>query len=117
MVEYPDSGAVVLQTYLDPRECTSMSPGRDISSSGGTRNHRLRDQGGEAIPAALDDEDDVDISRADDAAPVLVGVVVAGSSEEAREARRAAARLERVAREFQKEWTAQSTDRGVTAND
>ena len=45
-------------------------------------------------------------SDLDAAAPRLVGVVVAASHDEAKEARRAAARLERVGREFQKEWTA-----------
>ncbi|POR32598.1 Uncharacterized protein TPAR_07182 [Tolypocladium paradoxum] len=95
MVEYPDAGAVVLQSYLDPRE----SPSAERNNPGGL----LHKVGG----------DDGAATRPDDAAPVLVGVVVAGSSDDAREARRAAARLERVGREFQKEWAAQGAERSA----
>ncbi|KAI1336801.1 hypothetical protein F5Y15DRAFT_393225 [Xylariaceae sp. FL0016] len=49
-----------------------------------------------------DEEEDEEDS---DAPPMLVGLVVAGSSDEALEARRAAVRLERVGREVQKKWT------------
>ncbi|KAK5987543.1 hypothetical protein PT974_11675 [Cladobotryum mycophilum] len=94
MVEYPDSGAVVLQSFLDPRE-----------SGGGS--------GASSDPEPGKDDD----GRLDDGVPALVSVVVAGSPEEAREARRAAARLERVGKEFQKEWVAQGMDRGGDGTD
>ncbi|PNY28579.1 Uncharacterized protein TCAP_01499 [Tolypocladium capitatum] len=97
MVEYPDAGAVVLQSYLDPRE----SPPADRNGSAGPM-HRNDGSG-----------DDGAAMRSDDAVPVLVGVVVAGSSDDAWEARRAAARLERVGREFQKEWVAQGAERSA----
>lgn len=104
MVEYPDSGAVILHTYLDPRETAS-------NGSVGSAHGKEGDN-----PASTDEDDTPTLNQQseDDAAPMLVGVVVAGSSDEAREARRAAARLERVGREFQKEWLAQ-TDRGLSS--
>ncbi|KAL7790403.1 hypothetical protein V8C37DRAFT_384241 [Trichoderma ceciliae] len=110
MVEYPDSGAVVLQSYLDPRESGDGCG----HSSGPAPASKFKDGSDADVDA------DVDAARtADDAvAPVLIGVVVAASSDDAGEARRAAARLERIGREFQKEWVAQGleqdTDGGST---
>lgn len=99
MVEYPDRGPVVLQSYLDPREAA------DAAVNGGAG-------GGPDAEPAKEHQDASDETRSEDAAPVLVGVVVAGSADEAREARRAASRLERVARDFQREWAAESQERG-----
>ncbi|GAO14678.1 uncharacterized protein UV8b_04636 [Ustilaginoidea virens] len=101
MVEYPDHGAVVLQTYLDPRESSAAASACACACA--------RGKDGDTIASV--DDDDADLQQSEDAAPLLVGVIVAGSSDEAREARRAAARLERVGREFQREWMAQ-TERG-----
>ncbi|KAI3326712.1 hypothetical protein HD806DRAFT_415252 [Xylariaceae sp. AK1471] len=51
-----------------------------------------------------EDEHDIDNEENADAPPILVGIVVAPSSDETLEARRAAARLERVGREIQGRW-------------
>jgi hypothetical protein len=128
MVEYPDRGPVVLQSYLDPRDLSprheqqSRSPGptsqphasSSSSVAGGMRDLQLdeteqsRPRGGSG--RRVEDED---ASRPEDAAPSLIGVVVAGTADEAREARRAASRLEKVGKEFQREWAAESRERGV----
>ncbi|KAM0424587.1 hypothetical protein ACHAPT_010113 [Fusarium lateritium] len=116
MVEYPERGPVVLHSYLDPRDTAEASSSSNVaaapppvssssrpgSAPGSSHGPESRS---EASPSAKDDP------RSEDAAPLLVGVVVAGSADEAREARRASARLERVGREFQKEWVAESQDR------
>lgn len=88
MVEYPDRGPVVLQSYLEP-------PGTEA----------------QATKTAEDEDESTGGSKpqGDEPAPTLIGVVVAGSADEAREARRAAGRLERVGREFQKEWASDIT--------
>lgn len=116
MVEYPDSGAVVLQSYLDPRE--SGGGGADhISEPDSFSKYKYKDGHGHGHIADDDDSSSIrtpDTARpatADDSvAPTLISVVVAATSDDAREARRAAARLERIGREFQREWTAQGLE-------
>ena len=51
----------------------------------------------------------------EDSPPRLVGVVVAGSADQTREARKAAARLERVGRDFQKDWIVDGVTEGGEA--
>ncbi|KAK0765444.1 hypothetical protein N5P37_001379 [Trichoderma harzianum] len=106
MVEYPDSGAVVLQSYLDPRE----SGGGHSEPEPGSKYKHGHDHDHDADADADPDDATARTGSDDAAAPVLIGVVVAASSDDAREARRAAARLERIGREFQKEWAAQGLE-------
>ncbi|PNP42938.1 hypothetical protein TGAM01_v201574 [Trichoderma gamsii] len=117
MVEYPDSGAVVLQSYLDPRESGGGSGVDHISSEPDSfSKYKYKDE----HEHMADDDDDSSSTRTpdtarpatvdDSVAPVLISVVVAATSDDAREARRAAARLERIGREFQREWTAQGLE-------
>ncbi|TVY49756.1 hypothetical protein LOCC1_G000636 [Lachnellula occidentalis] len=51
-----------------------------------------------------EEEDDNEGTNAANAPPLLIGTVVARTADSAGDARRAAARLERVGREFQREW-------------
>lgn len=89
MVEYPDRGAVILQSFIDPEEPT----GRPGTSSHDSTSTSTRGSGNK--PDGEEDEDKP---------PRLVSVVVAKSADQTKEARRAAARLEKIGRDFQKEW-------------
>ncbi|KAI1389742.1 uncharacterized protein F4822DRAFT_428083 [Hypoxylon trugodes] len=65
------------------------------------RLQQLQLQGSSSIidePTIAEEEEDVN------APPMLIGIVVAPNADEARDARRAAARLERVGREIQTRW-------------
>ncbi|RDA83150.1 hypothetical protein CP532_3184 [Ophiocordyceps camponoti-leonardi (nom. inval.)] len=135
MVEYPDRGPVLLYSYLDPLDAALSSRNPDASSSppspcssplppssssssyfpddaaaviskhGRPNPNQGRSHKNETEPDVRRDNHAHD-SKAQEPAPFLVGLVVAASPDDAPEARRAAARLERVGREFQREWTA-----------
>lgn len=106
MVEYPDRGPVVLHSYLDPRDAPD-APGSGAGSAAHPSS-AVTTPGAAPSAAHFEPPNPKDDPRFEDAAPMLIGVVVAGSAEEAREARRAAARLEHVGREFQREWVTES---------
>ncbi|RGP79179.1 hypothetical protein FLONG3_2750 [Fusarium longipes] len=118
IVEYPDRGPVVLHSYLDPRDAVDASTNntaavvssRPGSAPGSSHVPDQRAPRSEPAPTSHGDP------RSEDAAPPLVGVVVAGSADEAREARRASARLERVGREIQKEWAAENSQERANEN-
>lgn len=128
MIEYPDSGAVVLQSYLDPRESGGSVDGIASEPDSFAKYKYKDDHEHEHEHIADDDDDDSSSTRTPDTArpatadgsvaPTLISVVVAATSDDAREARRAAARLERIGREFQREWTAQGLeqDDGTSSN-
>lgn len=93
MVEYLDAGPVVLHTYLHSCEADDASPAHIRQGPADSRSG----------PGPQSDH-----ARPEDSAPMLVGVVVAPTSDEARDARRAAVRLEKIGRQFQREWIAQA---------
>ena len=136
MVEYPDRGALVLQSYLDPAASiasatTTTTTASHHSSSrpetphqghhsrpdtangdgggGGGGDLRVGSSHGKGKSPARQPEA---VISPEDAPPMLVSVVVAGSADQAHEARRAAEKLERVGREFQREWLEDSSGRG-----
>lgn len=95
MVEYPDHGAVVLQSYIEPAGSTASNNPASPSTATSTSST-------EAAAAAAG-------ADPDEAPPRLVSVVVAASADQTREARRAAARLERLGHDFQREWVAETS--------
>ncbi|GKU01659.1 hypothetical protein FLAG1_03814 [Fusarium langsethiae] len=118
MVEYPDRGPVVLYSYLDPRDAVDTTTNNAVATtlsrpgSAPGSSHGIDQRAPRSEPAPVSYSD----PRSEDAAPPLIGVVVAGSADEAREARRASARLERVGREIQKEWAAESSQERANEN-
>jgi hypothetical protein len=133
MIEYPDRGALILQSYLDPaaalpasaHAATSPSPvqprtPQQSHSRPGTTNGDTPGEGGGGSSATSVSNGRIDelakklegsTLAAEDAPPMLVSLVVAGSADQASEARRAAEKLERIGREFQREWLSDSAGR------
>ncbi|KAI1186812.1 hypothetical protein F5B17DRAFT_345363 [Nemania serpens] len=85
------------------------APDDDKNDDHHHNNHNNNNQplgyGGQHPLFLADDADPDDEDENPDAPPMLVGIVVAASSDATLEARRAAARLEHVGREIQGQWS------------
>ncbi|CAG9949713.1 unnamed protein product [Clonostachys rosea f. rosea IK726] len=117
MVEYPDRGPVILQSFLDPAAVRVPTQRHERSRPPTAKDEGSANGGSqkagewEAEVGEVDDRpasSDGDL-QAEDAPPALVSIVVAGSADQAREARKAAAKLERVGRDFQREWASENS--------
>lgn len=131
MIETRSPGPILLHSYLNPRpnqrpqsrHTTGHENGRQIAeqvrqdqvplsgtSVGDSSSSR---KGDEVMRNGVDYGKDLEGENGDSPSeesslyqpPLLVASVIVGSSREAGEARRAAARLEKMGRDFQAEWT------------
>jgi hypothetical protein len=126
MIETNASGPVILHSYLNPQSLqpannTSEVNGRgiveqareDLRPLSATTQESSVGPRGETSEAAVNGieygqdgvvEEGVSEESTVQQPPLLIATVVAPSAVEAGEARRAAARLEKMGREFQREW-------------
>lgn len=124
MIETQSSGAIVLHSYLNPlptqrpssRRIQSRESGDGIADQtraelrqihGSGDNDNGEEQGSEVLVNGVggldfDDADDTDNDSIQP--PLLIASVVGSSAAQSGDARRAAARLERTGRTFQREW-------------
>jgi hypothetical protein len=127
MIEHSSNGPILLHSYINP------------TLSGSVVTRSLIDRARNLLPAGADQVDDEErgshavvgrgaVSRAQEepdasedgtnAPPMLLSTVIAPSADSALEARRASARLERVGREVQTQWTqAQQRDESARTGD
>ncbi|KAH6682609.1 hypothetical protein B0J14DRAFT_468308 [Halenospora varia] len=117
MIETQSHGPVVLHSFLNPRR-GNESRMRSLSGS-----RRIVEQAREELRplSGSTEEDDDNKDRAEGNSsthvpPMLIATVVAPSATDAGEARRMAARLEKVGGDFQKEWVIEQS-RGDEAED
>jgi len=130
MVEGSSSGSVVLHSFINPQSSRTRHAGRGEDRrgiveqvreqmrplSGTTDGGSVRgafggenDNHQEIVVNGIQDELEEEGEEGGDASavqlpPLLIGTVIAARPEDAGEARRAAGRLERLGREFQREW-------------
>ncbi|KAK1967407.1 hypothetical protein LY78DRAFT_606730 [Colletotrichum sublineola] len=128
IVEHGPSSPVVLASFLNGADAlpnggegsaaaanirtSSSAPSRPVSS-GVTTGATSTAESSAAAAAARGAGAIPDLGKpgedSESVAPMLVGVVAAATGEETMEARRAAGRLERVGRDFQREWAAEES--------
>ncbi|KAG5916403.1 hypothetical protein E4U42_007678 [Claviceps africana] len=101
MVEYPDAGTVILETYLDapPAPPGGAKPPDELALARLRLQRQRQKQKKGGVGVGDDDEDDM-------GPPALVGLVVA-RPDDVHEATQAVVRVEDVARQFQAEWAAE----------
>lgn len=104
MVEHASNGPVLLQSFLNPG--SAQSPQGAQSSINGQRPRGTSAQGSSGHDHISTLLGDSEATEAEDvnAPPLLIGTVIAPTSDAVLESRRAAARLERVGREVQAKW-------------
>lgn len=117
MIEYSaPRGPVILHSYMCPmslalgtpgvRPRRSSSQGSLTTAAGGAAREGDGDDEEAAKSDGNDEDDDID-NREDPDVPMLIATVVAPAANDLKDARRAAGRLERVAKAVQTEWIAQ----------
>lgn len=134
MIETQDSGPLILHSYLNPRtmerqvlrgsnshtyvrraveeareNMRPVSATGESSAAGGIEDRDMMVNGirGLSVDNREGVEDDDGTMQGENEAqqpPLLIATVVASRADEVREARQAAARLERMGRELQREW-------------
>lgn len=117
MIEYPARGPVVLHSYLCPMSLALGTPGRrarrrpsqdSLTTAAGAGIDEDEDEGSGGGGGGKGDHDDVATDDPDDPdVPMLVATVVAPAAQDLKEARRAAGRLEHVAKAVQTVWIAE----------
>ncbi|KAM0808795.1 hypothetical protein AB5N19_09138 [Seiridium cardinale] len=121
MLDHASNGPVLLHSFLNPAveksavdQQNSANGHRSLAAVGGLSLHHELQPGSnaEASPQAAGEPDG---TQEDDAhaPPLLLGTVIAPSSDSVLEVRRAAARLERVGKEVQTRWTEVRQQEGV----
>lgn len=110
MVEYPDG--VVLTSFIRPEE-KKVAEGEDGEGDvNGTEREEARGGREGGVGTAGDMERQREGAGDEGADPPMLVGVVSASPGEGGEARRVAARLENVGRQFQREWAAEGQNSG-----
>lgn len=108
MVETSNGGPILLHSFMGPQAIGLQAGARreqDGRVGGMTENSGNEGYGtAMAVNGAHINKESQSEELSVEAPPLLIATVVGGSAEELREARRAAVKLERIGRGFQREW-------------